>query len=186
MKTDRRTIKTNKALKQALLKMLNSSELEKITISKLCETADVSRMAFYYHYEDIYHLYNKIEEEFFNEFSSLFDKSESHDYRVQMENLLVYLRDNADAVKHFATKSDSGRFRTRFASILEDQFKKIVSYEMGTEKMSDHLEYMVTYHSSGIYAVYMKWIESDFAWPNEMVLNLIHEIDEACDKLYYH
>lgn len=186
MKTDRRTVKTENAFKQALLKLLKEKPLDKITISELTEIADVSRMAFYYHYEDIFALYNDIEKTFFSEFASLYDKSESHDYRDNMSLLMDFLRENEDAVKHFAAKSGDNQFRTRFASTLENQFREIVMYEMDTTELTDHLNYMITYHSAGIYAVYMKWIESDFAWSNEQVLDLIREIDEACDSLYYH
>ena len=187
MKTDRRTTKTKNDFKQALLQLLKKKkELDKITISELSEIADVSRMAFYYHYEDIFDLYNDIEETFFSEFASLYDKSESHNYRDNMSLIMIFLRENAESVKHFASKSGNNQFRTKFASTLENQFKDIVMYEMDTTELTDHLNYMITYHSAGIYAVYMKWIESDFAWSNEQVLNLIREIDEACDFLYYH
>ncbi len=185
MTTDRRTAKTKNAFKQALLQLLKTKELDKITISELSEIADVSRMAFYYHYEDIFHLYQDLEKTFFSEFTNLYDKSESHDYRDNMLQIMIFLRKNANAVKYFASKSGDNQFRTRFASTLENQFREIVMYEMDSTQLSDHLNYMVTYHSAGIYAVYMKWIESDFAWSNEQVLDLIHEIDEACDSLYY-
>lgn len=186
MKTDRRTIKTQTAFKDALFQLLKEKDLEKITISELSETANVSRMAFYYHYEDIFDLYKKTKDAFFTEFSSLYDKSEDHNYRNNMSLLQSFLRNNAEAVKHFATKSDNNQFRTQLASTLEEQFRKIVMYEMNTVESTDYLNYMITYHSAGIYAVYMKWIESDFAWSDEQLLNLIREIDEACDSLYHH
>lgn len=186
MKTDRRTTKTKTAFKQTLLQLLKTKELERITISELSEIADVSRMAFYYHYEDIFDLYEDLEETFFSEFTNLYNKAESHDYRDNMSRLLTFFRKNANTVKHFASKSGDNQFRTNFASTLESQFREIVTYEMGATKLSDHLNYMITYHSAGIYAVYMKWIESDFAWSNEQVLDLIREIDEACDSLYYY
>ncbi len=186
MKTDRRTEKTENAFKRALLQLLETKELDKITISELSEMADVSRMAFYYHYQDIFHLYQDLEETFFAEFSNLYHKAESHNYRDNMSRIMTFLQKNANAVKHFASKSGDNSFRTRFAATLENQFREIVMYEMGTTELTDHLDYMITYHSAGIYAVYMKWIESDFSWSNEQVLDLIREIDEACDSLYYH
>lgn len=186
MATDRRTRKTKQALQQAILQIIQTKDLDKITVSEVAELADVSRMAFYYHYEDIYDLYHHVEDDFFNEFAKLYDKSESHDYRENMELLMTFLKNNSNAVKCFSTKSSDRQFNTRFAAVLESQFKEIVMYEMNTNMLSDHLNYMITYHSAGIYAVYMKWIETDFAWSNEDVLNLIKEIDDACDKLYYH
>ena len=186
MKQDRRTRRTEKNLQNSLMSLLQEKDINKITISELSEAADVSRMAFYYHYEDIYALYKQVENNFFAEFAKIYDKSVSHDYRENMTILMTFLRDNANTVRHFANKSEDNLFNTRFATVLQEQFRKIVMFELNTDRMTDHLDYMITYHSAGIYAVYMKWIESDFAWSNEEVLNLIREIDNACDSLYYH
>lgn len=54
--TDKRIIKTKNALKSALLTLLKTQPLNKISISKLCSTAGIDRNTFYCHYsipEDI-------------------------------------------------------------------------------------------------------------------------------------
>lgn len=56
MSADKRIIKTKSALKSALLSLLKEQPLHKISISKLCNTANVDRNTFYCHYgipEDI-------------------------------------------------------------------------------------------------------------------------------------
>ena len=62
-KTDRRTIKTRKAICEAFAELLTEKQLHKITVQEIADKADVNRVTFYKHYPDVYDLYNKIEEE---------------------------------------------------------------------------------------------------------------------------
>lgn len=60
MKRDLRFEKTEKALQEAFLNLLQTKELSKISVKELCELAQVSRNAFYQHYETKEHLYDNI------------------------------------------------------------------------------------------------------------------------------
>ena len=62
-KEDRRVKKTEKALAEALSKLLVDKKIQNITIRELTETADLHRSTFYTHYTDIYDLYEKLENE---------------------------------------------------------------------------------------------------------------------------
>lgn len=70
-KEDRRVKKTEKALAEALSKLLVDKKIQNITIRELTETADLHRSTFYTHYTDIYDLYEKLE----NSFSKTWMKS---------------------------------------------------------------------------------------------------------------
>lgn len=52
-KVDRRIIKTKKLLKQVMLQLMDEKPLDHITISLLCEYAQINRNTFYYHYANI-------------------------------------------------------------------------------------------------------------------------------------
>ena len=62
-KTDRRTLKTRKALCEALAELLMEKELHKITVQEIADKADVNRVTFYKHYMDVYDLYENIEKD---------------------------------------------------------------------------------------------------------------------------
>ena len=61
-KTDRRTLRTRKAICDAFAELLSEKELHKITVQEIADKADVNRVTFYKHYLDVYDLYDKIEE----------------------------------------------------------------------------------------------------------------------------
>ncbi|WP_353419409.1 TetR family transcriptional regulator [Staphylococcus delphini] len=60
---DRRIRKTTNAIKSALIQLLKTEPLDKITIQQIADTADVHRATFYQHYYDKYDLLDQIEYE---------------------------------------------------------------------------------------------------------------------------
>ncbi|PCF33979.1 hypothetical protein B5C00_05970 [Staphylococcus delphini] len=57
---DRRIRKTTNAIKSALIQLLKTEPLDKITIQQIADTADVHRATFYQHYYDKYDLLEKM------------------------------------------------------------------------------------------------------------------------------
>ena len=53
---DLRTLKTERAIKNAFTLLRSKKELEKITVKELCEEACINKSTFYAHYRDIYDL----------------------------------------------------------------------------------------------------------------------------------
>lgn len=54
---DLRVVKTLDSIETALLKLLKSKPLDKITVTELAQTARINKGTFYLHYVDIYDLY---------------------------------------------------------------------------------------------------------------------------------
>ena len=50
--SDRRTLKTKKAIFQAFSELLKEKELRKITVQEIVDKADISRVTFYKYYLD--------------------------------------------------------------------------------------------------------------------------------------
>lgn len=70
-KLHRKRAYSQKVLKEALLKLLVDQPLSKITVQKLCETADVNRTTFYSNFEDIFALYRQVQDDFSNRWHCL-------------------------------------------------------------------------------------------------------------------
>ncbi|WP_156019731.1 TetR/AcrR family transcriptional regulator [Streptococcus ruminantium] len=61
VKPDLRFEKTEKAIQDAFLQLLMAKEFTKISVKEICENAQISRNAFYQHYETKEHLYQAIQ-----------------------------------------------------------------------------------------------------------------------------
>ena len=57
---DRRTRRTRTALQNALLQLLGTKPLNKITVTELTRLADVNRVTFYAHYQDVEELFDQL------------------------------------------------------------------------------------------------------------------------------
>lgn len=61
---DRRVRKTQKAIIEAFLELLDKKGFEEITINDIAELADVNRSTIYFHYADKYELFEKCIEQY--------------------------------------------------------------------------------------------------------------------------
>ena len=57
---DKRIVKTKRSIKRALIELLKTAPFEKITVTEICRTAEVSRITFYTYYEDKYALVDEV------------------------------------------------------------------------------------------------------------------------------
>ena len=60
---DRRTRRTREALLNALLALMKEKPLTAITVTELASLADVNRATFYTHYQDVFDLYDHLQED---------------------------------------------------------------------------------------------------------------------------
>ena len=63
-KENRRVRMTKRLMKDALLELLAKNNLANISVTSVCETADVHRSTFYNYYTDPAHLLRDIEQDF--------------------------------------------------------------------------------------------------------------------------
>ena len=91
-KPDRRTIRTRKALCEALAQLLTTKELHRITVQEIADKADVNRVTFYKHYLDVYDLYEKLEKEVITEIELVILEGERNP--EYMKSLIDYIDEN--------------------------------------------------------------------------------------------
>ena len=65
MQNNPQYVRTDKAIRQALMKLLKTKSFEKITVQDILDETPVTRSTFYKHYHDKYEIAEKMQEEFF-------------------------------------------------------------------------------------------------------------------------
>ncbi len=180
-KTDRRVRRTKKLLKDALAKLLLEKNLNNISVSELTALADISRGAFYTHYQDIYDLYESLENDFVADMRSIIVEGSLNEYYDQYEKVIDYVYENADICRAFM---DGTRCREKMTVVLEERFSAIVLYEMHADELKEEWKYLIRYQIEGFMATLRLWADSDFAFPKEMLLKLVMDIDKVCDPLF--
>ncbi|WP_270659822.1 TetR/AcrR family transcriptional regulator [Enterococcus thailandicus] len=59
-KSNKRYQKNKQRIQTTLIFLLQEKELSKITVQEICETLDINRSTFYYHYMDIFDLAEQV------------------------------------------------------------------------------------------------------------------------------
>ncbi len=96
---DKRFSKTDVKLKEALATLLQHKEIADITVRELAEAADINRVTFYDHYEDIYDIYNKLIREMEAQTTSFLISEDIATYEAYYTALIHYLYDNKPICK---------------------------------------------------------------------------------------
>lgn len=68
-KKDRRSLYTEKVIKEAFITLLDQKPLEKTSISEICRLADINKSTFYLHYQNEHDILKEFEDELVKEFA---------------------------------------------------------------------------------------------------------------------
>ena len=100
-------------------------EIGKITVSELCERADISRGAFYSHYDDIYCVAEDYENELINTFFDNTRLLNSTDLEQFVDVFFQYIRENHDNYKLLCKSNDFLFAAKRLVSIASNKFLEL-------------------------------------------------------------
>ena len=173
-KNDRRFRKTQKSINDAFAYLLSIKEINKITVKEICEIADINRASFYNHYEDVYDLYQKLEEQIFQHLLVI-QNNENKDSDFFEELIDIIVEKKAICKMIFSdniieTKDDlMNKMIRHFTSECIQSFKdKYHNYLSDCE-----IIYYSHYHVQGVFAIIKQWVHNDYDLSAEELKRLI-------------
>ena len=180
-KVDKRTLKTRKAIINALAELLSEKELRKITVQEIADGADVNRVTFYKHYLDIYDLYEQTEKSVLSELGLLilgYQENHAEDFSTGMVD---YIFDNQKIFKMIFSPHNTGELKDKFKNMLEGLFRLIQSEKNNTDFGDYRLNYYCSYQANGCVAIYEKWIRDELRQPKDFIINTILKLNNQID-----
>ncbi len=183
--TDRRTIKTKKALRDALAELLTKKELHKITVQEITNIADVNRVTFYRHFLDVYDLYDKTVQEIFIEIGLLILQLEKLQPDKAFDELVSYIDQNHTVFKMIFCPNVKSSIRFKFEKCIEGLFLQLEAEKDGAGPRDSKLAYYNRYRSHGCVAVLEKWVTDNFAETKEFMVRTLSELDSHTEKLQH-
>lgn len=130
-KVDRRILKTQEALKTAVIKLMTEKNFDDITIQDLSDQANVSRGTIYLHYMDKYDLLDKLIENHINELAERCEAAAELDLVTGSLIWTEYFESNYDFFSMMLASKGAPFFRNRFLEFLIEEFKDEVDITMG-------------------------------------------------------
>lgn len=152
---------SSEKIETAFLSLISNHKYEDITISQICEFADINRSTFYCHYDDINDLVLKIETKFTKGIINIFQNGEryTHDAFVDM---FTFIKDNKYFYKAFFSLpyQTSAEFAGRL-QILEN-IGNTTDISKGKNKAELYeLYYRANFFGAGIKEMCRLWLEND-------------------------
>jgi len=115
---DRRILKSQEAIKKAVVELMAEKEFDRITIQDISDRANVSRKTIYLHYTDKFDLLDKLIEEHINELQKICDEESSSEVTTSW---FEYFEKNYSFFSAMLASKGAPFFRSRFLKfIIED------------------------------------------------------------------
>lgn len=155
--------RTKRAFENSLTELAKQYPFNKITVKMLCDNAELSRNAFYFHYKDINELLSSIEDDIVSEVIALLEKIEKigfPDNVFSSVELLINLFDERrNTVLMLFDKSYSVSFTVKISKAYSDfNYRYFRNYHSETKKVKYDFFYM--FLSSGFYGIIRHWLEN--------------------------
>ena len=182
--TDRRTLKTQKALRDAMADLLAEKELRKITVQEIADKADVNRVTFYKHFLDVYDLYDKIEEDTLVELGLLVLRLEELPAEKVFSHFMEYISENRKLFRMIFSPNTTGQLRSKLGKLIEGLLLQINSEKLGKDITDKELSYISCYRAQGCLAVIAKWVTGGFEEPQELIIKTVSSLDSSTEMLF--
>ncbi len=172
---DRRIKYTKKVIKDALLQLLQEKDIKKITVSEICNIADINRATFYRYYLDVYDLLDQVENEFVNELLLALDNTSEYTVSTFSNDLLKVFLDNKDLVKILFSTNNNVYFLNGILEVAYQKCKSKWESDVPNLKQED-IEYASAFIFNGALGVINYWVQNDFDKEADEISNIIEEL----------
>ncbi len=176
-KADRRVRRTRSLLLQGLIQLMKEKDIKDISVKELADLVDINRGTFYLHYNDIYDMVNKLEDELFVEFNHILDQDLSQEKQLtsSKETLLdifSFLERHRELAQVMIGPHGDLAFVNRLKSLVKERLQHI--YE--ASHPLQNYEYYYAFIVSGYIGIFGLWLNQ----PNPRTPE---EMADICSKL---
>ncbi len=162
-KQDKRSVRTRKLIKLALLKLVRTKDIEEISITELTALAGINRNSFYTHYDNIYNILDDINCDIISTIDNIVSKYTYHSFREDpyplLHNFSEVITGNKYFTEYLLFSGSSGELIKKLKEMLCERFYKIYVTERGNDH--PHVKYMLSFLVGGVFDVYQMWFTND-------------------------
>lgn len=173
--TDPRTLFTQQMLKDACISLVEEKALSKITINELCEKAGVNRSTFYRYYQDIYALWESIEDDCFQDLINRISLPDAGQTNVFFDAIFAAIKENSILTPNVLAHIDSARLVPAIIS----HYKKIAisHWKQNEPSLSDRqLDYMFSTLIGALTSLVNQWIQNGMTDSFETMGEMVKEL----------
>lgn len=160
-------------LKNALLDLLREKDIAQVSVTEICQRAQINRTTFYKHYGSQYELLDDAMNDFFDELEEYLKGNEAAG-EVVLTNALELLSSQRDRVRILMTALPDDVFRKRlFAQKFVATFRDDV---LTGDLLEPTAHYVGVFFGQGVYAIVHEWIMTENPETPEQIARIIFSL----------
>ena len=177
-KTDKRVLRTRKAIMSAYDKLLSDKRVNKITVSAIAREANIDRKTFYLHFKSVGDLAAHRTEEMLERILGVLvsegtDKSFIERTHIILTEVNNILSENIEVYSNIATHASTDQALLRLEQAAGPAIMNTgVDPEIAT---NPQLHLKLQFYIAGAISLYFSWLKSDHSQPIETVSNAIED-----------
>ena len=174
-KEDRRVRYTKKAIKDSFLELFETKPLEKISVTEICNNADINRGTFYSHYSDPYDLKRVLEEEFLETVKArIMECTNNGQDKISATQTLCILKENKDLCRVFT--GPNGDFEALINIVGTQASNHMLKlFDFVEEIAPDNAKCLQLMLASSITAIIKYWLDNDMEQEPEFIADSIEK-----------
>ena len=170
--TDRRIARSKRALRTALIELMEERGLDAVSVNDLCARADLNRGTFYNHFHDKDDLLTTLEDEVIDDLERIQEQMQSLTvmdlvrYRTRKQplpflvDLFDYLREQGDFLHAVTGPGGDIRFAPRLRDSVCANLIQTILHERYRNDPTPFVQYYVAFYASAYLGVIERWIET--------------------------
>jgi AcrR family transcriptional regulator len=177
-KIDRRVKYTKQVLRQSLLELMKKGPVNKITVTDICEMADVNRGTFYAHYKDPYDLLHQLHDELYQTIQlSVKNALRQNSRAFALLEIFRVIAANRDLCKILFSPYGDKEFLRRILHIAHDS--SMEQWQTSFQHVPNkELEMVYVYIANGSAGVIEAWIQGGMQESPQQMAGFISRISE--------
>ena len=173
-KEDGRVRYTKMRIRSAFYELLQKTEYEKITVTSICDLAEINRATFYKHYLDVPDLVDKLQDDAVSELGSKLSKATGDSLENSITETLKYIRGNiteSSPLRELIFPKSTG-FISKISNLVYDLFSDfMIPHEKEISGITKDI--LFSYISAGSAGIIEYWCRSGYKESEEDIARSI-------------
>ena len=173
----RRVRVTKRLMKEALLELLEKNDLVDISVTALCEAADVHRSTFYNYYSDPAELLKEIEQDFLDRIPTPPETVEQVDQEQLLETteaFFDFVKENGRAFRILFNGSKGSGFAARLVETLCSGYIPVSS---NADEMT--AGFMRVYVANGAVGMMREWVNAGYPVSSRKIAEMMYFLSRS-------
>ncbi len=158
---NRRTFMTKRLIKESLIDLLKNNKIDQITVTALCEEADINRSTFYTHYNNVADVISEIKDEFIHDYMPFVDKIEMRNHEIVKDVFISFFENIKKEREVLTVLIENTNIVNEVTQPMRINMKELYYHYWGNvqDENEIYLDACATYITFGFFASVNRWLE---------------------------